>query len=203
MNPADLKSLVDQHASTPGVPGMPPPTMSDDEDMAADADAEDSAEQATGAARGQQLIEQWGEFGKTLKEEAGELHDLSHDVGAELLLKEVPDDALKAVGKAVDGMPDELSMGLAKYVSKLSPEDCEALGAALVQEIGEDKADANLLYAFLHEAAKYAGEEIDVDDDFNESEEEDDEEESDDNEEEDAGDTAVPADENGEGGNPY
>ena len=190
MNPANLKSLVDQHASTPGVPGMPPP-MSEEELAEEDEMDDGSPEAATGAARGQELIEEWGEFGQTLKEEASELHDLAHDVGAGLLLKEIEPDVLKDVGKAVDSMPDDIQMGMAKYVSKLSPEDCEALCAALTQEIGEDKADANLLYAFVHEAAKYAADEVDVDEDFNESEEEEEEEEEESEDEEEPADAGA------------
>jgi len=172
-----LKALVDQHASGPSAVelGMAQPPghegMADDYDDEADAPVA-----ADPAARGAALIEEWGEFGRTIKDEAGELHDLAMDVGGDLLLKEVPDDALKEVGKAVDRMPDELSMGLAKYVSALSPEDCEALATALAPSVG-DKADEKLLCAFLLQAGKYAGEEIDVDEDFNVSEEEEEAEE--------------------------
>lgn len=187
MNPSSLKALVDQHAAGPtaSAMGMAPPSEDmDDEDMEGEEEPEAAA---SGAERGNELITEWGEFGQTLLEEADEIHDLAQDVGADLLLKEVPDDAMKAVGKAVDGMPDELSMGLAKYVSALSPEDCQSVSMALAAKIGEDKADENLLYVFLHQAAQYAKEEIDVDEDFNESEEE---EEEDDNDEADAGDEA-------------
>jgi hypothetical protein len=62
-------------------------------------------------------------------------------------------------------------MGLAKYVSALSPEDCEALTQALAATIGEDKADANLMCAYLKLAAAYAKDEVDVDEDFNKPEE--------------------------------
>ncbi len=67
-------------------------------------------------------------------------------------------------------MPDELSMGMSKYVSALSPEDTTALAAALCKEIG-GKADDGLLLAYLTAAGKYAGEEVDVDEGFNEPEE--------------------------------
>lgn len=169
MDPANLKSLIDHYAQTPRMPGSHVPMAEEDLEDEAMAEGADD-ERVTGAARGEQLIEEWGEFGQTLKDEASELHDLAMDAGPGLLLKTIPDDAMKAVGKAVDGMPDELAMGLAKYVSKLSGEDCLALGEALATAVGED-ADSNLLYQFLHEAGKYAAEEVDVDEDFNESEE--------------------------------
>ena len=177
VNPAKLKSLVDQHAAGPsaaqlGMPASPTaePPMDDEED-------EDGSAPQDPAARGAELIDSWGEFGAALKDAAGEIHDQAHDVGADLMLKEVPPDVVKAVGKSVDRMPDDISMGLAKYVSKLPPEDITALSTALCAEVGEDKADANLMTAYLTQAAKYAGEEIDVDEDFNESEEEEEPEE--------------------------
>lgn len=188
MNPASLKSLVDQHAAGPSAAslGMAPPSDPDMDDE--DLDEEPVEEGTSGAARGDELIASWGEFGETIKEEASELVDLAVDAGPGLLLKEPDEDAIKAVEKAVDKMPDELSMGLAKYVSKLSPEDCEGLAMALAATVGED-ADEKLLAAFIVAAGKYAGEEIEVDEDFNEPEED---EESDDDAE-DAGDEGAAA----------
>jgi hypothetical protein len=148
-----------------------------------DEDDEEGASQDP-AARGAELIDSWGDFGVALKDAASEIHDQAHDVGADLMLKEVPPDAVKAVGKSVDRMPDDISMGLAKYVSKLPPEDITALSTALCAEIGEDQADMGLMTAYLTQAAKYAGDEIDVDDDFNEPEED---EEDDSDEDGDAG----------------
>lgn len=185
-----LKSLVDQHASGPSAAqlGMAPPSGEGDMDDDLDDEPADEEAPLDPAGKGAKMIEDWGEFGQTIKEEAGELHDLATDVGGNLMLKDVPDDALKEVGKQVDKMPDELSMGLAKYVSKLSPEDCEALATALAAEVG-DKGDVKLLAAYLAAAGKYAGDEIDVDDDFNEPEEDEESDDAgDDNDEPDAGD---------------
>lgn len=175
VNPGHLKSLVDMHSAGAGGIGAAPSPDAPPDDMGDDPDDEQPDQPMDPAAKGEQLIEGWGDFGSTLKESAGDLHDLAHDVGGDLMLKEVPDDAVKDVGKSVDRMPDELQQGLAKYVSKLSPEDTDALSAALCKEIGEDQADQKLLTAFLTQAAKYAGDEVDVDDDFNESDDEDDE----------------------------
>lgn len=171
MNPASLKSLVDQHAAGPSAAslGMAPPSDPDLDDE--DFDEEEPEAAASGAERGNELIASWGEFGETIKEEAGELYDLAVDAGPGLLLKEPDEDSIKAVEKAVDKMPDELSMGLSKYVSQLSPEDCESLSMALAAIVGEE-ADEKLLCAFMSAAGKYAGEEIEVDEDFNVSEEE-------------------------------
>lgn len=169
MNPSSLKALVDQHSAGPSAAalGMAPPPPPDEED---DEDLDDEPEApVVGPERGNELIESWGEFGKTLREEAKELADEAADVGAELLLTEVPEDAIKAVGKSVDGMPDELSMGLSKYVSALSPDDCESLAMALAAEAGD--ADPKLLCSFLLHAGQYAAEEIEVDEDFNAPEE--------------------------------
>ena len=202
VNPSKLKSLVDQHASGPSAaqlgmasPAGAPGAGDYDEDM--DDDDEDGAEPQDPAARGQSLLEEWGQFGEDVKDEAKELHDLAHDVGAELLLKEVPDDAVKDVEKSVDRMPDDISMGLAKYVSKLPPDDVTALATALCANIDEDSADVNLLSAFLTQASKYAAGEFDEDDlaEFNESEEKEDDEETPDGDEGDA-----PADEGGDPG---
>lgn len=176
MNPAKLKTLVDQQSASPNAAalGMGPPAPDDQYD-----EEDDDTEPVEPSARGSELIAGWGEFGKTLEESADDLHDLAHDVGAELLLKEVPKDATKAVAKSVDRMPDDLSMGLAKYVSALSPEDIDAVATALTAKIGEDKADYNLLCAYLKQAAAYAKDEIDVDEDFNVAEESDEDVETD------------------------
>lgn len=191
MNPASLKTLVDQHAAGPSASslGMAPPS---DPDMDDDADLDEDPVEAgaTGAERGNELIASWGEFGETIKEEAKELVELAVDAGPGLLLKEPDEDAIKAVEKAVDKMPDELSMGLSKYVSQLSPEDCEGLAMALAAIAGED-TDENLLCAFISAAGKYAGEEIEVDEDFNKSEE--DEESDDEGDDAEGGDEAAAA----------
>ncbi len=181
MNPTSLKSLVDQHASAPNAAalGMAPPGEGGYEDEEEDPDAPEPMEPA---ARGAELVAGWGEWGKELEDSASDLHDLAHDAGAELLLKEPTKDAIKAVEKSVDRMPDDLSMGIAKYVSALSPEDVTALATYLCSKIGEDKADCNLLTAYLKAAASYAKEEIEVDEDFNVPEE--DEEEDEDTDEE-------------------
>lgn len=177
VNPAHLKSLVDQHATGPSPSdlGVPVADPGPDPDDGMD-DEEEEAPAADPASHGEEIISGWGEFGDTFKGEAKELHDQAMDVGADLLLKDVPDDAIKDVEKAVDRMPDDMAQGLAKYVSKLSPEDCDAVAAALSKEIGAD-ADEKLLAAFLGQAGKYAGDEVDVDDDFNEPDEDEDEDE--------------------------
>jgi len=177
MDNAKLKTLVDQQSVSPNAAalGMAPVNEEDlGDEEGEDIEAEPSDGDPVG--RGNELISEWGEFGVTLSEEAKELHDLAHDVGAELLLENIPDDAVKAVGKAVDRMPDELSMGFAKYIGELSPDDCEAVAHALVTQIDEDEADVNLLCAFILKAGEYAKEEIEVDEDFNEPEEEEEEE---------------------------
>lgn len=190
VNPAKLKSLVDQHATGPSAAqlgmaapgGAAPDDVPYDDDMEDDEDGESPPKDP--ATRGAELIDEWGEFGETLKDEASELHDQAHDVGADLLLKDVPEDAIDDVGKAVDRMPDELSMGLAKYVSELPPEDVTALAAALCKEVGEDEADQNLLAAFLTQAGKYAADEVEVDDGFNEPDEDEEDDEDEEEEEE-------------------
>lgn len=187
-----LQTLVNKHAAGPSASalGMAPSSGDeglDDEDDEYDDSDTDPVEPS---ARGSELIASWGEFGKTLEESAEDLHDLAHDAGAELMLKEPSKDALKAVEKSVDRMPDELSMGIAKYIGELSPEDCEAVCAALVSKIGEDKADLNLLCAYMKAAGAYAKDEIEVDEDFNKAEEP---EETDDAEASADGDQQAPA----------
>jgi len=182
MDPSKLKTLVDQQSAGPTAAqlGMAPP---DAETFDEDADeAEDTGDSIDAADRGTALLAEWGEFGKSLEEEADMVYDNAHEVGAELLLAEVPEKAFKAVGKSVDRMPDELSMGFAKYIGELSAEDCEALGHVLVTKLDEEEADTGLLCAYLQKAGEYAKAEIEVDEDFNESEEEEDEEEEDEEE---------------------
>lgn len=180
VNPAQLKSLVDLHAASPGAVGgaASPDAMPEDGDLGDDDDMDEEAPQDP-ASKGEALLAGWGEFGESLKDAAKDVHDLAHDIGGDLMLKDVPDDAEKELGKAVDRMPDDLQQGLAKYVSKLSPEDTDALSAALCKEIGEDQADQKLMTAFLTQAGKYAADEVDVDDDFNEDEEDDEDDDDD------------------------
>lgn len=176
VNPAQLKSLVDQHSAGPSAAalGMAPPDLGPDPDDMGDDDTGDDEAPLDAAGRGAQLIESWGAFGDTIKEEAQELSDLAMDCGPGLLLKDPDEDAIKAVGKSVDSMPDELSMGIAKYVSALPPEDITALATVLATSVG-DSADEKLLEAYLTQAGKYAGDEIDVDEDFNVDEDADEE----------------------------
>lgn len=170
INPSKLKSLVDQQASPPSAPPMPDAEGGEDDDMGDDDMDDEDADAGDPVAKGNELLASWGEFGETLKDEADLLLDNALEVGGNLLLMKVPDDAIKAVEKSVDRMPDEISMGLAKYVGALEEGDCKALCAALARSLG-DKADENLLYAYVHAAGQYAKDEIKVDDDFNVDEE--------------------------------
>lgn len=188
INPSKLKSLVDQQASPPSAPPMP----DDDIEAGADDEGDYEDEEPAPAADGQSLIDSWGEFGKTLKEEADLLMENAFDIGGNLLLKKVPDDAMKDLEKSVDRMPDEISMGFAKYIGELDEAHCRALCHTLAASLG-DKADENLLYAYVHLAGQYAKDEVKVDDDFNVDEDAEEEEEAKDDEEKAEGDK--PADE--------
>lgn len=187
-----IKSLVAQHAASPSAAalGMTPAPAAGDEEHD-DEPAAPEAPEVDPISRGNELITSWKEFGDTLRESADLFHDSATDAGAELLLTTVPDKVQKEIEKSVDRMPDDIQQGLAKYVAPLSPEDQAAVAAALVHELNDPTAEAGLMTAYLQHAAKYAGEEVEVDEDFNEDEDEDAEDEKDDEKKPDA--PAAPA----------
>jgi hypothetical protein len=171
INPAKLKSLVDLQSMAPNAAALgvsvPAPEAEDDlED-----DEEEEASSTDPVARGNELLAEWGAFGDVLLESAAAFHDNAHEVGAELLLKEVPADAIDDVAKSVDRMPEDVQQGLAKYVSPASDQDCEAVTAVLVSKLDEDQPDAALICAYLRQASKYAGEEFEILEDEEEDEE--------------------------------
>lgn len=164
IHPAKLKSLVDLQSMAPNAAalGVPLPVPGAEDDFEDEGDMDEAAEPVDPIARGNELLAEWGEFGEVLLESAQAFHDNAHEVGAELLLKEVPEDAIDAVAKSVDRMPEDVQQGLAKYVSPASDQDCEAVTAVLVSKLEEDQPDAALICAYLRQASKYAGEEFEV-----------------------------------------
>lgn len=184
INPAKLKSMVDQHAQHPGIPALTGPSVADDqppEDDDEDFDDEEPSDAGMDPiARGNALIAQWKDFGEALKEEAGEIVDAAHEIGGNLLLTAPPEDATDEVDKNFDRMPDDLQVGFAQYVAPLPAKDIAALAAALIDGHDGDteEADQKLVATYLTMLGKYAVEEVDPKD-FDVDEDEEDEDKDD------------------------
>lgn len=204
INPGGMKALVDTH-SDPGMAAIANPQMAMDDDMDEDDGGEEDQEApaADPLARGNELLGQWGELGEALKEAGGEIVDKAHKVGAELLLAKIPEDAVDEVHDDLDRMPEDIQHALAKNVAGLSPEDCAAVAAALIDGHDGDTEDADqkLVCTYLQQIAAYAKEEIDPADYADEEDEEDDDDAGDGSDTDDGGD--APADGGAGDGNPY
>lgn len=196
MNPAKLKALVDQSSQSPDLAplvGMSPPP--DDGEDYSDTDDEDEPEApADPMARGNELISSWGEQGEALKESAGELVDGAHEIGGDLLLATVPEDASDEVEDQFDGMPEEIQICLAQLVAPLPDPDLTALATALISDNDGDTEtpDVKLVTAYLKAVAAIALQEVDPDDFVQPEEDED--EEDDEDEDEDAAPAPATAD---------
>src|SRR5580765_3517041 len=135
--PSKLKALVDTNPmaaiSNPSMDGADAAEPDGDEDYD-DEDEESEDIEASGdpLERGKDLLSQWGLLGAHLKEEAGEIIDAAHEVGPQLLLAKIPEEAIEEVEDSFDRMPEEIQHALAKYVSKLTPDDATAVATALV-----------------------------------------------------------------------
>lgn len=184
MNPAKLKALVDQQSSSPdmsALAGIPPSPDGDGDgdgdDYEDDADEPEPVDPLT---RGTQLLSSWGEQGEALKDMAGELVDSAHEIGGDLLLGTVPEEAEEAVEEDFDKFPEDIQVALAQRVAPLDDGDLGALVAALIDgHDGETETpDAKLLKTYLGKVAAYAKAEVDPED-FEQDEEDEDEEEGD------------------------
>lgn len=167
VNPAKLKSYVDSESMNPDVSslvGMPP--SPDDLDGVDDEEEEEPAEPVDPMARGNELIGSWKEQGEALKESAGEIVDGAYEVGGDLLLNPVPEEAVDEVHDEFDSMPEDIQICIAQHVAPLADDDLTALATALVDgHDGEtENADVKLVAAYLKCAALYAKDEIDPDD---------------------------------------
>jgi hypothetical protein len=179
INPSKLKTLVDSQASPPSAASMGMAPGGDeglDDELADDMGDEGDDDGGDPVAKGEAMLTEWGEFGATLKESADMIHDTAMEVGSELLMKVVSDDAKDEVIKAVDRMPDDIQQGLAKYVGKLDDAGLDALTAALAAGLGEE-ADGAMVKSFLKVAGEYAAAEIEVEEEEEPEEEEEEEEE--------------------------
>jgi hypothetical protein len=187
VNPSKLKSLVDSHSTNPGMAALTNPSMQvggdDDDDLDEEDDEGDGAPSGDPKEHGNELISSWGVLGAHLKEDAGEIVDAAHEIGGDLLLAKVPDEAMKEIEDSFDRMPEEIQHALAKYVSKLSDEDCHDVTVALLDGHDGDTedADTNLVCTYLKLLAAHAAEEVDpadLEDDEDEEDDEDDDEEN-------------------------
>jgi hypothetical protein len=179
VNPSKLKALVDQNSSAPdmsALAGMPP--APDADDGLDDDDDEMPEAPVDPLTRGNQLLSSWGEQGESLKEDAGEIIDEAHEIGGDLLLATVPEDAEEAVDDQFESMPDDLKVCLAQHVSPLDASDMKALAAALIDGHDGDTetADQKLVTTYLTRIAALAKDEVDPED-FVQDEDEDDDKE--------------------------
>lgn len=189
MNPAKLKSLVDQQNSLPdtsSLAGMPPESGADDGEYDED-EGEDEAP-VDPLTRGQQLLDSWGEQGEALKDMAGELVDSAHEIGGDLLLETVPEEAEEAVEDDFEKFPEDIQVALAQRVAPLADGDLSALVAALSDgHDGETETpDAKLMKTYLGKIAALAKDEVDPED-FVKDEDDDDEDKDDDGDKDDTG----------------
>jgi hypothetical protein len=185
--PNKLKAFAD---ADPGMAALNDPSV----DMADYDDPDDDEDGAAPAedpkTRGLGLIGQWKDLGQSLTAEAGEIIDSAHDIGGDLLLAKVPEDATEAVEEDFEGLPDELKVCLAKYVADLPPDDVTAVATALIDgHDGEtEDADVSLVSKYLTAMASLAKEEVDPADLEDEDEDDEEEEDEDDEDDDDAGD---------------
>lgn len=193
MKPHALKALVDQQSQEPDfgpMVGGGIPDAGDDVDEEDDGDPDDG-DAGDPLERGNELIAQWGEQGEALKESAGEIVDSAHDVGGDLLLAKVPDEATEEVEDQYESLPDDLKVTFAQYVAPLDDGDLTALATALIDGNDGDTEtpDVKLVTAYVKSIAAHAKEDVDPDDFVVDEEEED----EDDDAGEGASDDAPPA----------
>ncbi len=173
INPSKLKTLVDTHAAGPGMAAVNNPMADEsDDDDGLDDEVDGDDEETAGAdpsTKGNELLTSWGEFGIALKEAADMIIENAHEVGADLLLEAIPEEAIEEAGDSVERMPEELQQGFAKYIASLSTEDCTALATALVEAAGNPDTDGvpdvALVCAYLTQGGAWAAEEVDVEED--------------------------------------
>lgn len=208
VNPGKLKAMVDVHSGGPGMAAIANPQMAAPPDADLDDDFDDDGEeeeaQPTGdpVARGNELLDSWGEMGEAMKDAKGEIVDGAHEVGPSLLLAKIPEETVDEVYDAFDKMPEDIQHALAKYVATLPENDVAALAAAIIADNDgdTDEPDQKLVTVYLQQLAMHAKEEVDPEDIADEDEEEDGDEEKADGEEGGdktdaaAGDQAAPGD---------
>ena len=192
--PNKLKSFADVN---PGMAALNEPSidMADYDDGDDDGDDKDGAPAAEDPkTRGLGLIGQWKKLGQALSDGAGEIVDSAHDIGGDLLLGKVPDEAQESVEDDFEKLPDDIQACLAKYVADLPPDDVTAVATALVDGHDGDteEADVPLVAKYLTSIAQIAKEEVDP----SSLEDEDDDNEDDDGE---TDDDAAGGDDGGDG----
>lgn len=182
MTPSQLKSLVDQQSASPDMSplvGMQAPP--DDTDLDDGDEDDDDDEPVDPLTKGTQLLSSWGEQGEALKEAAGELVDAAHEIGGDLLLSTVPEEAEEAVEDEYEGLPDDLQVCLAQHVADLAAGDVNALAAALVDGHDGDTetADQKLVATYITKLAALAKDEVDPEDFVKDEDEDEDDKEGD------------------------
>lgn len=181
MKPSALKALVDQESQEPDF-GPMAGGMSADAGGDVDEEDDEGEPEETGdpLERGNELLGQWGEQGEALKESAGEIIDSAHEIGGDLLLAKVPDEATEEVEEQYEGLPDDLKVTFAQRVAPLDAGDMTALATALVNDNDGDteEPDVKLVSTFMRGVADHAKEDVDPDD-FVQDEDEDEEDEDD------------------------
>ena len=193
VSPSKLKSLVDAQSASPDIaPLMGTRASAPEDDYDDDGDEEEDEAPADPLTRGNELISSWGEQGEALKESAGEIIDGAHEVGGNLLLATVPEEAQEEAEDSFDDMPEEIQIVFAQHVAPLADADLTALATALIDGNDGDTEtpDVKLVTAYLKCVAAYAKTEVDPDDFVQDEEDEEDEDDEEDEEDEDDEDDA-------------
>lgn len=153
-----LAALVEEQSQNP-LASMPE-IGGEEEDMPEEEGMEEGE-----APDGEALLEELGEFGAMLRENADVIVPIAEEIGEDLggdseYMPETED----AVADAVERMPDELSAGLAENLSGRPLEELNAIGEVLVREVdssatpaGESSPEeAELVGGLLEVGAKLA-----------------------------------------------
>lgn len=168
MHPGKLKALIDRESQNPDVSSLVGAPAPGDEDLDDEMppDEEEEPEPVDPVTRGNQLLTEWGEQGEALKDVAGTLVDDAHEIGGNLLLATVPEEAEEALEDSFDDMPEDVQVVLAQCVAELPAKDIAALAAALIDGHDGDTQDADqkLMSTYLTKVAAYAKTEVNPDD---------------------------------------
>ena len=166
-----LAALVEEQNQNP-LASMP--------EVAGDEGEADMPEEEAAGADGEALLEEMGEFGVLLKENADVIIPIAEEIGEDLAGdSEYAPETEEAVADAVDRMPEELAAGMAENLAELPLEELNAIGEVLVAEVeteatpaGEaDPMEAEQVGGLLEVAA--AASEAPMEEDMEDEEEED------------------------------
>lgn len=130
-----LAALVEEQSQNP-LASMP--EVGGEEDM-----PEEEGMEEEGSPDGEALLEEMGEFGAMLKENADIIVSIAEEIGEDLAGdSEYMPETEDAVADAVERMPDEIAEGMAKNLAERSLEELNAVGEVLVKEVDSEATPA-------------------------------------------------------------